>query len=90
VELTFEEQRLHKERPEGVRALHRGTTRTKIRIAVSPRRNRDRRCEDAMARAKDVLTSFRSYLMASEEESSLPTGVLTRAKRILAPWLVKR
>jgi len=89
VELAFEEQRLHKERRDGVRASHGTTTRTKIRITVSPRRNRDRRCDDAMARAKDVLMSFRSYLMASEEESSLPIGALTRAKRILAPWLVR-
>lgn len=90
VELSFEEQRLlQKERREGERALNRATTRTKIRITVSPRRSRDRRCDDVMVRAKEVLTSFRAYLMASEEDSSLPIGAFTRARRILAPWLVK-
>lgn len=89
VELAFEEQRLNKKNhKEGSQASHGSTTRTKIRITVSPRRNRDRRGEDVMARAQDVLTSFRSYLMASEEET-LPVGAFTRAKRILAPWLVK-
>ncbi len=38
-----------------------------------------------------LLSSFRSYLMASpEEESPTPIGPLVRAKRILAPWLARK
>jgi len=43
-----------------------------------------------MDRAREVLVSFRSYLIASEEESVSSSGVLTRAKRMLAPWLGKK
>ena len=65
-----------------------GTTRTKIKIAISPRRSRDRRRDDVMARAREVLMSFRSYLMASRGRfRRRPTGAMARLKRILTPWL---
>ncbi len=56
-------------------------------MTVSPRRNRDRRRSDVLARAREVLMSFRSYLMASEDESAAGVGALTRAKQPLSPWL---
>ncbi|MCX7426903.1 MAG: diguanylate cyclase [Planctomycetia bacterium] len=41
--------------------------RTRIYFAISPRSNRERRHEETLARAREVLVSFRSYLMATEE-----------------------
>ena len=65
-------------------------SRTTIHVTVSPRRNRDRRRADAADRAREVLASFRSYLMATAEDAPARKGVLRRASRILAPWLTKR
>jgi diguanylate cyclase (GGDEF)-like protein len=89
IDLSFEEERLQKERAGESPSLGGGATRTKIRVAISPRRSRDRRRDQFMARARDVLMSFRSYLMASEDESESPPGALVRAKQMLAPWLTK-
>lgn len=66
-------------------------SRTRIRVAISPLRTRDRRRCDLADRAREVLVSLRSYLMAAEEDPSPPQeGVLRRAVRILTPWLLKR
>ena len=84
VDLSFEEERPSKARAEAGQKA----TRTKIQVTVSPRRNRDRRRNEVMACARELMASFRSYLMATEDDTD-PPGVLDRAKRILAPWLVK-
>jgi diguanylate cyclase (GGDEF)-like protein len=86
LDLRFEEERYHN--PEGD-PTQGGVLRTRIQVAISPRKDRDRRRDDVTARAGEVLISFRSYLMATEEEQP-PSGALTRAKRILAPWLAKK
>ncbi len=65
-------------------------TRTKIHFAICPSKDRDRRRADVDERAREVLTSFRSYLMASKDDASPGKGVLYRASRIIAPWLTKR
>jgi diguanylate cyclase (GGDEF)-like protein len=90
VDLCFEEEEFRTDRAESGQSSCGGTTRTKIKVAVSPRNDRDRRRKDVTARAREVLTSFRSYLMASEQESSQPASAISRAKRILAPWLMPR
>ena len=41
--------------------------RTRIFFAVSPKTDRERRLEDTITRAREVLVSFRSYLMATED-----------------------
>ena len=64
-------------------------TRTRIHFAISPRKDRDRRRADVADRAREVLTSFRSYLMASKVDNPPGKGVLYRATRIIAPWLTK-
>ena len=87
IDICLEEERLQKDRSETSPSSGGQITRTRISIAVSPRRNRDRRRHDVATRAREVVTSFRAYLMASEEESVSSVGALTRAKRILAPWL---
>ena len=84
-------------RLEELRARGRGgpgdasPTRTRIHLVIQPRKHRDRRRNDVMARAREVLVSFRSYLMATEEEPSHAGGSrLSRARRILTPWRLWR
>jgi hypothetical protein len=85
VDLSFEEELLQgNSRSDGLSSG--STTRTKIYVTVSTRKDRDRRREAALARAREVLASFRSYLMAVEAASTPSAGVLTRAKRALTPW----
>lgn len=88
VELCFEEEQLEKPTASGANA--RVLSRTKIHVAITPRKNRDRRRTDVAERAREVLASFRSYLMATVEEAPPAKGVLRRAKSILAPWLTQR
>ena len=57
---------------------------------LGPMKDRDRRRRDVSERAREVLVSFRSYLMATEEEPVAPQGALRRAKRILAPWMTRK
>jgi diguanylate cyclase (GGDEF)-like protein len=65
-----------------------GATRTKIKITVSTLETRNRRQGDVMANAREILISFRSYLMASDYEYS--SSVMTRVKRMLTPWLAHK
>lgn len=65
-------------------------SRTRIHVTISPRKNRDRRRADMADRAREVLCSLRSYLMATAETAPTSKGVLRRASRILAPWMAKR
>jgi hypothetical protein len=89
IRLRFEEERLPKNNG-AISQVGSGVLRTKIKITIAPRKNRDRRRSDVMDRAREVLVSFRSYLIASEEEAVSSSGVLIRAKRMLAPWLGKK
>jgi diguanylate cyclase (GGDEF)-like protein/PAS domain S-box-containing protein len=41
--------------------------RTRVRVAISPRTKRDRRAEDVLQRAQEMLLSLRSYLMATQQ-----------------------
>ena len=86
VDLRFEEERFQNEERDPTSG---GVLRTRIRLSINPKKHRDRRRDDVSDRARDVLLSFRSYLMAAEEEATSPTGALSRVKRILAPWLAK-
>ena len=63
--------------------------RTRIFVNITPRKSRNRRRADIAERAQQVLTSFRSYLMASVEgqESGTPNGPLAKMKHSLLPWL---
>ena len=93
MELRFEEERFRHGRggpEEEKQPPDRGVARTQIKVSVSPRKDRDRRRSDVTARAREVLISFRSYLIASEEEPSPPVGRVSRAKQILAPWLTPK
>jgi diguanylate cyclase (GGDEF)-like protein len=87
VDLVFEEERFQKNADY---ASSGGVLRTKIRLSISPRKNRDRRRRDVSDRAREVLVSFRSYLMATDEEPLPPPGARRRVKWILAPWTTKK
>jgi len=87
LELRFEEEVLERANDLGSTIA---TSRTKIHVAVRPRKNRDRRRADVGERAREVLASFRSYLMATTEDSPPAESALRRAKSILAPWLAQR
>jgi hypothetical protein len=87
VKLQFEEERLG---PTGGGPAPRGPSRTRIHVRIAITQGRDRRRGKMVERARTVLLSFRSYLMASEEDEAPPGGVLRKAKQILLPWLVKK
>jgi diguanylate cyclase (GGDEF)-like protein len=76
------------EEREGEGMVAGGATRTKIKITVSAQETRNRRQSDVMTNAREILISFRSYLMASDCEHS--SGVMTRVKRMLTPWLARK
>jgi diguanylate cyclase (GGDEF)-like protein len=88
VDLVFEEERLQKITPDENGSPGVGVTRTKIKITISSRKARERRHEEIMAKASSVLVSFRSYLIATQENVK-PSGALTIAKLLLTPWLIK-
>ncbi len=44
--------------------------RTRIRVTIAPEKSRERRRDQLLDRAKEVLTSFRSYLMANQDEQT--------------------
>ncbi|MGQ9576615.1 MAG: diguanylate cyclase [Thermoguttaceae bacterium] len=64
--------------------------RTRVRVCIAPQQGRDRRRGDAAARARDLLVSLRSYLMASEEPARAAEGLLGRVARILTFWPLQR
>ncbi|MEW4454437.1 diguanylate cyclase [Bremerella sp. JC817] len=46
--------------------VENGSQHTKVQISISPRRNRDRRKRDAVERARHLLLSLQSYMVAYE------------------------
>jgi len=86
VDLRFEEERPEIDK-QGTN--QHAVVRTRIFVTISPKRNRDRRQTDFSRRAQELLTSFRSYLMATEEEYQPPRKALRRVRQILTPWLTK-
>ncbi len=87
LELLFEEEKLQKDNDE---QHSNATLRTRIHLSVSLCKNRDRRRDDVADQARDVATSFRSYLMATKEEDASPAEPPTKPKRTLASWLARR
>jgi len=83
LDIRLEEERQGAEEPEAGRD---GPVRTKIHVAISPRRSRDRRRANITHRARQVLVSLRSYLMATELQSEPAPGVLRRVGRMFTPW----
>jgi diguanylate cyclase (GGDEF)-like protein len=88
VELSFAEE--HVRGNVGSHAPSGTITRTKIQVVMRPKRNRDRRHANAIGRARQLLASLRSYLMASDDCPQTDEGVLRRATHMLVPWLLKK
>jgi diguanylate cyclase (GGDEF)-like protein len=88
IDLQLDEQQVDPSRSEGAGPSQQVSTR--IHVSVGPRRNRDRRRSDVAGRARDVLASFRSYLMANEAGEIRTKGALRKAKSFFVPWLRKR
>ncbi len=65
VELHFEERRV--QAAIGSSGHTSESLQTVIRVSIRPRKDRDRRTEGIADRANKVMSSLRSYLMASEE-----------------------
>lgn len=56
-----------------------GAQHTKVQISISPRRNRDRRKRDAIERARTLLLSLQSYLVAYEFVDTTVASVAEKA-----------
>ncbi|MGE3776388.1 MAG: hypothetical protein AB7F89_04325, partial [Pirellulaceae bacterium] len=92
IELTFDEQQRPVEGRPNSTALC-----TLIQVVVRPKRQRDRRRRDAVERARQLLVSLKSYLMAIEdtekpvraESQTESDGLIGKSKQILSFWLRK-
>ena len=88
VELSFAEERFEINNP---RIAPSSTSlRTKIQAIVRPTRDRDRRRSDIGDRARHVIASIKSYLMAEDSEAELQEKLTRRSSHGLAHWLRKR
>ena len=65
-------------------------SQTRIHVVVRPKKNRDRRHSGALDQARHVLTSLRSYLMATEVAATPESGVLKKVSTLLVPWMNRR
>ena len=91
IELLFEEHRVKNDKVSAAHNAANEISWTKIKITVGPRSNRDRRRNEELDnRARELLTSFRAYLMTVEESEMAPSGTFKRIKRIIAPWLTRQ
>ncbi|HVC97582.1 MAG TPA: diguanylate cyclase [Pirellulales bacterium] len=88
MDLEFEEFAREQQPREGVGRL--GAPRTKIHMIVTPQKQRDRRRKQLAERARHLVESFRSYLMATEAESARDGGVFNKAKGLLSNWFRKQ
>ncbi|MFV2065598.1 MAG: diguanylate cyclase [Pirellulales bacterium] len=82
IDLVFSENRMEQLR--GPKRTPTQVSETVINVTIRPKRFRDRRRSHATERARDVLASLKSYLMAEEYAPS--AGVLSRATKALVPW----
>lgn len=90
IELSFEENT-----GAGVGRTASTQVRTIIRVAVRPKRQRDRRRRDAIERARQLVISLKSYLMAHDyteeasatEDADSQQNFLKKSKKILSYWL---
>jgi hypothetical protein len=90
IELTFEESN-----EPGNNKKAAIQSRTVIQVVIRPKRQRDRRRRDAAERARQLLLSLKSYLMASDFNGTFSTETadekretfLLKSKQVLSQWL---
>ena len=85
VELTFSEQRVPIRSLEG--RSESKMVRTRIRVTIRLKRERDRRSANIIPQAQSILAAIQSYLMANQDEKPAEPGTTRRAVNMLAPWL---
>ena len=87
LDLFIEEERSKKNE-----TAPRDTTlvRTKIHVIVRPDQNRNRRHNDVLNKANEILVSLSAYLMATEEHAPSLERAWVRVSRIFVPWLNKK
>lgn len=80
----------HRRQPgKAAKPAEEGTAQTDIHVEVRPQRQRDRRHEQAVERARQLAISLRAYMMASVvSQRTEPGGVLRMAKRLFLPWRI--
>ncbi len=88
LELKLEEQWPHGKDKESEETPQ--ICRTHVHVTARPLRIRDRREANAEHRAREVLTSLRSYLIASEESPAPPEKSAPPARRPLLSWRAGR
>ena len=54
--------------------------RTRIHVVISPHSKRNRRTEDVLGRAREVMLSLRAYMMATEEDVPTESGAGNRGE----------
>ena len=91
MEMTFNEREIMSDGRAGG-----NMSRTVIHVAIRPKRQRDRRRRDAVERARQLLVSLKSYLMAHDHTAEQKPvaqrdeereGFLRNAKQVLSYWL---
>jgi diguanylate cyclase (GGDEF)-like protein/PAS domain S-box-containing protein len=77
IQLKLSQQRAERANTQGFAA---GTyVETRIDVVISPRRDRDRRREATVEKARRLLGSLKSYLMAREDDGKTPEPAATAA-----------
>ena len=88
IELKFSENRVESANSQG---LAKGEqAQTIVHAVIRPQRNRDRRRDQITERAREMLHSLKSYLMAEEVAAQDDKSVLKKATTTIAPWLKKK
>ena len=94
MELTFSREqvadiRQAQEEKSGQAANLKTHERTRMNVVIRPQRNRDRRQQDATIQARQVFSSLRSYLMATEVAPLADESALKRTTSNIAAWLAR-
>ena len=84
VELRFQEDR--SQAPESEASSVGAILRTKILVTIRPTKSRDRRRRGVNDRARQVLASIRSYLMASLDDGRATQDPTLQAANGFIPW----
>jgi diguanylate cyclase (GGDEF)-like protein len=87
LDVSFEEERMRRGEDDSDASA---ATRTRMQLCIRPLKTRNRRQEELASKAHDIYVSFRSYLMALEDEAPPAENTFVRVGRVLAPWLMKR
>ncbi len=87
ISLRFEECREEiEQQPCGTRPPVGRLPKTKIHFCIRPKKSRDRRHADVLDQAREILVSFRSYLMATDTQHQKEDHVKRQARQFWGSW----